>query len=647
MRLTERIRMKDRRAGVLLEGCAAVLLLWLSWCFSTIAYQGERYMLLHVIAAAASLICYVLCIKNGAKMANIRGQLLILDSALLLFFGLLLVSDIRRTEYRIYFALVDMAWIAGGIYCLGRLRKRVSVDICAYYPLLLLMAVSAIFALEPFEIQVRWDGALYELACRNMDIHSLSSLGAYGHLSQAYGGLYCLLNGVINHTRLAMAALNIIFYLGSIVGVWLLMRHQFPGRRQGIYLAGTAFCAFSPFFLGMVNYYSLDYATACIFIWVMYFAFSGRWILHFGAALCFCFTKEPAIVAYGGFCLGIVVMNWCGEREGGIWQRMKRVFCHYEYYLMLLAGALWFVMYLLVGGWSGGNGEFGIDGAYAMDKLKVLYVLNFNWLIVLTIIAGSIMMIWNKAKKKTVYGVMWWIPLVFSLAMFTVFSVLFRTVNHARYAAAVPLILYLMAFSVLVILWKEKQARNGMLGLALLMLVSSYKTIDFVSLLCFPRVNTGNAVMISTGTSVIGDSMIYNKEMLGEEAAFNQALGYAIEQELLIYIPMWDGSMYAFDGMMLDGVECEGYYKVVQYWDAQEERRYNYAKQGTQPFTVYELKSEYARIPDLMSEGQKKGCYIYSEIVGAELAEEIKALNPTAQYKEFSYRGWVISMLIF
>ncbi len=647
MRLSKKMRMSDRRTGILLTGVTAVLLLWLSWCFSTIAYQGEQYVLPCVAAAFGALGCYLFCITKSVEWERIRGQIYLLNGILVLFFVLLLISDIRRAEYGLYYAVTDIAWIVCGLYCAVRLKRQREADIRVYYPFLLLMAAAGLLAIEPFQVQLRWDGALYELACRDMDVRSLSSLGAYGHLSQAYGGLYCMINTIINNPPVTMAAMNVLFYLGSIAGFYLTIRYLIPGRQRGLYLAGAAFYAFSPFLLGMVNYYSLDYATTCFFIWVVYFAFSKRWILHFMAALCFCFTKEPAIVAYGAFCMGIVLMNWCEENTDSVSERIRRVFSHYEYYLMLLTGLLWLVMYLLIGGWSGGAGEFAIDNAYVLDKLKVLYVLNFNWLMVFIIIAGGIRIVWNQIKNQAVYRLMWWIPLMLSLAAFTVFSVMFKTVNHARYAAAVPIILYLTAFSVLAVLWKENMVRNAMMALSLLMLVSSYRTVDFVSLLCFQRVNTGTSVMLSTGSPVMGDSMIYNKQMLWEETAFNQALVYALKEELPIYIPTQNGSMYAFDGMMVSGVERGAYYEVEQYWDAVDKRRYNYERSGTQPFVMYELKTEYTDIQTPLMEGTKKSCYIYSELLGEESAEKLKAEYPEAQCKEFSYRGWTVFMLVF
>ena len=67
---------------------------------------------------------------------------------------------------------------------------------------------------------------------------------------------------------------------------------------------------------------------------------------------------------------------------------------------MALPGGLWLMTYSMLGPWSAGEGGFSLDWAYIIEKLKVLYVFNFNWVFSIVVIAGMICFIcyrrWNR-----------------------------------------------------------------------------------------------------------------------------------------------------------------------------------------------------------------------------------------------------------
>lgn len=687
MKLMQKIRSKFHKQVVFLSGAGAVCLFYLAWCCATISYQGKLYAPIHLILMVLSAVCYAVCSticagheRTGNAAAGeicklssgVRRQLQILNAGAFGAVLLLLIYDIRAggfgaKENLIYYILADAVWLLSTMRNFRTLQyepladvKRAFSCVRKHIPLVLLLMAALLLAIEPGRLQFRWDGALYEQVCRAMNIHSLSSLGAYGHLSQAYGGLYCLLFGLIGNTGIAMAVFNILLYIGSIVAFYALLGYLFRGRRRYVYLAGTAVYAFSPFLLGMVNYYSLDYMTLCMFVWMIYFAFTEKWVLHFIAAVCFVFTKEPAFVVYGTFCVGLVISEFLRDRGCRAGDRIRHLFCGYQYYLMLLTGMFWVMTYLLIGGWSGGVGEFEMDYVYVLDKLKVLYVLNFNWLMTAVIVLGGGILIiaGRRGGLKKEKPELWWLPLLFSLLAFTVFSAAFKTVNHARYAAAAPVILYLFAFGIISRLANQalEGRRNGgrpelIKGVLIsvcagLMLVSSYCTIDPVSLMCFQQVDIGDGIMLTTGSPVIGDSMIYNKQMLYEEYALNQAFSYAIERGYQIYIPTYDSKAYAFDGLMLEVSEYQDdYFQVIQQWDAENQRRTSYGGAGTVPIVIRELTSESA-LPDLTDTDMQGICYIYSKMLGEDTAQQLMRTQENTEQMRFSYRGWELYALV-
>lgn len=650
---------KKHKVFALALGIAAVLVFYLTWCFATISYQETLFLVLHTLGTVVTIGLCITAVNiyqkhTADRMQNQENsaQLEVLSLILVPVFGLTLIWDIRYATDKAWFVITDVAWCVAGVYLCRKLRfdlpaslRKVADTVKRNWQLLILLAICLVLAIEPGKLQFKWDGALYEQACREMNIHSLSSLGAYGHLGQGYGVLYCLVYAVIGNTGFAMAVLNILMYLGGVVAFYGII------KRLGKDLSGmtacllTAIYAFSPYTLGMVNYYSLDYAMLCTGMIMIYFAFRKKWLLHFVAALLFCFTKEPAIMAYGFLCIGFVVINWftdCPKKTNFV-TRFRMMMGHKEYYLMLTVGVLWIVTYLQIGGWSAGNGEFALDIEYIREKLKVLYLFNFSWILTAFAVVGAIVA-FIKADQNLTKN---YIVLAFSALGFMLISVVFATVNHARYAGVAPVILSVMAVMALITLFRKRALQIVAALLAVLMLISSYATIDPVGRALFEQMDTGNGSMITTGSPAPGDSMIYNKQILGMENALSEAIGYAIDNNYQIFLPTYNDNSYAFDGMMISGEKAEDFRLIRQYWNQRTKLRTAYESKDTIAFETYQLLNE-TDLTALKKQDQYAGmCYIYADILGKEQAETIKESHNVTAEKEFTYRGWKIYLVVF
>ncbi len=636
----------------LLAGVCAVLAFYMTWCLSTIVYQGDVFKVLHFISTLITAFLYVCCVmlfQTYWRAPHLGRQLRILNFGILAAFALIFLSDIRSGGF--WLLLSDIIWILALGYSWRVLKCSFVKGLCGIllwlktnWKLIILLAAAGTLGIFPTMLQFRWDGALYEQACRAMDIHSMSSLGAYAHLAQGYGVLFCLVRAIVPDTGYAMAVTNMVMYLSSIVAFWGIMRQIVPGKSRWTYLLLTAMYAWSPYTLGMVNYYSLDYATMCLFVCMLYFWLRREWVLHFVAALFACFTKEPAIVSYGALCVGMVVVEIVQQNDVKVTERISSLFRRIYYYPMLLTGMLWVITYLFLGGWNAGNGGTALDAVYMADKLKVLYIFNFSWIFTGIIVLGSICLTTGRAVKK---GLAWWfVPLAVSTLGFTLFNVVFKTVNHARYAAQMPAVLYLIGGYLLLRMLKEK-AVDILVGiLACLMLASSYLTIDPVSRLCFAVLDTGQGRMFTTGAPVPGDSMIYNKQMLDMEYAVNEAIAFAVENDCMVIMPMYGDSPNIFDGLMQEMENYEYGCSALTHWSVKDRKRSNYEGEDTISFITYEWNGE-ADIMQLPLQEKDKHCFIYSSLLGGDRAQQVQKHYADAEYREYQHGDWTISMLVF
>lgn len=636
----------------LLVGIGAVLAFYMTWCLSTIAYRGEIFEVLHFASTLVTACFYVCCIMIFQvywRAPYLERQLRILNFGILAAFVLIILSDMRDAS--LWLLLSDIIWIIVTGYSWRVLACSVGKRLCGIrtwlktnWELIILLAAAGILGVFPTMLQFRWDGALYEQACRAMNIHSMSSLGAYAHLAQGYGVLFCLVNIIVPDTGHAMAVTNMGMYLASIMAFRGIMRQIIPGKNRWSHLLLAVMYACSSYTLGMVNYYSLDYATLCLFICMLYFWLKREWILQFVAALFACFTKEPAIVSYGALCVGMVVVEIMQQDHTKVTERISSLFRKRYYYPMLLIGVLWVITYLFLGGWNAGNGGTALDAVYMVDKLKVLYIFNFSWIFTGIIILGSLRLAMGRTENKRLNW--WFVPLIVSIVGFTLFSIVFRTVNHARYAAQIPAVLYMIGGYLLFMIFKEKAADIIIGILACLMLVSSYLAIDPVSRLCFPVIDTGQGQMFTTGSPAPGDSMIYNKQMLDMEYAINEAVAYAVDNDCMVIMPMHGVSPNIFDGLMQEMEVQEYGCSALTYWSVKDRKRTNYEDDDTVPFIIYEWSGT-ADISQLPLQDKDRHCFIYSSMLGEDQAQQIRKHYVDTEYKEYEYGGWTISMLVF
>lgn len=636
----------------LFMGICVAIAFYMTWCLSTIAYRGGLFEVLHFVGTLLTVILYVSCVKvfqTYWRVSHLCRQFQLLNVGIFIVFVLIFLSDLKIVS--LWLLLSDVIWIMAAGYSWYILECQLVKGLWtiwswlkADWGLMILLTVACILGIFPTMLQFRWDGALYEQACRAMNIHSMSSLGAYAHLAQGYGVLFCLVNIIVPDTGCAMAVTNMVMYLASIMAFWGIMHELIPGKRKWSYLLLTAMYACSPYTLGMVNYYSLDYATMCLFVCMLYFWLRREWILQFVAALFACFTKEPAIITYGALCVGMVVAEIMQQSNRKIAERISSLFKKLYYYPMLLTGVLWVITYLFLGGWSAGNGETAFDTIYIADKLKVLYIFNFSWIFSVIIVLGSTCLVMGKMGRQRTN---WWIvPLAVSAMGFTLFSIMFRTVNHARYVAQMPAVLYMIGGYLLFAAIKEKMADIIVGILACLMLVSSYLAIDPVSRLCFMVLDTGQGQMFTTGTPAPGDSMIYNKQMLDMEYAVNEAIAYAVENDCMVIMPMYGDSPNIFDGLM-QAMEVQEYgCSAPTHWSAENKKRTNYEGEDTIPFIIYEW-SDAADITQLPLQDKGRHCFIYSSLLGEDKAQDIRERYADAKYKEYQHGGWTVSMLVF
>ena len=586
---------------------------------------------------------------------NVVGQLRGVLATIILAAGIiccLLVFN-AKTAIDYYIASICLVWGIWTFYVTKRIwnepLKKVAYiknsifDICKkYFPIFMLIILILSLAYEECGYQFKWDGLLYYQGCLNASLSSISSLALYGHISQTYAGIIALLKYMFNDVGVAMMMANVLLLGIAIVSYYGVLKIILPGKKNFFYFAGTAILGFSSYYLGMVNYFSLDYCLMCLFPVVLYYTFKEKWIYQLVASILFCFTKETAIIIYGGLCAGIVIFDIIEDRRKKVSGYVKKVFRTSHYYSMALSIVMWFLTFLLLGPWNAGDSSVAMDLTYIFEKLKILYVFQFNWIFTGVIILYFLFACLGAKKKKINKCIF---ALAIAQVFFTLFSCIFKTVNHPRYIDSSVVFLYCTGTYCLTKLLKEKWQEIICVLMACILCISSYKSIDFISNSVFIQIDIGEEKIVTTYDLPFGDGATYNKQMLWMEQAMNYAIKDSISDDNIIVVPAIADYTYSFDGMSELTNTNGTYYSQYQYWNSEKNRREVQKNENNDEYLLYHI-SDNANMDIIPNPDNKNVSFIY---IDADINYDIQnVLEKTTiiDEKNYRYRGWVLKRVV-
>lgn len=496
------------------------------------------------------------------------------------------------------------------------------------WELFVLVILVLILSYDPNWYQFKWDGYLYYLSVYDNSLTQMSELGLYGHLSLGFSTIVMLLIYCLGDAGIALQLGNIFVLIIGTVYFYRIVKYVFNNRTRIFYFLATAVFAFSPYMVGMVNYYSLDYYMLCLFPIFVYYTLTSNYYFATMAAFFFCFTKEPAVIITAGYCVGMALIDLFKKRN---------VFKESKYYLLALPLLCWFGLFCMLGPWVGGNHSVGINIDYIVDKLKVMYVLNFHWLL-LVLVAFGIIFIVLFIKQQVDTRMCAILPIISGQLFFTVFSCFFITANHPRYNDVTAFSLVFLFVFVMSYLG-ERLTNACMFCISVLLLISSFYTLDPITKAAFTNIHCGRTTMITTSDNA-GDASIYNKQMLWQEKGIREAIADAIDADSIIVIPLMKNTTNACDGMS-DFIDLtSGNKKDVDFWDSIRELRlpvstkYSTSLEKLIIAKDYELSTAYK---------DKRVSIIYSEHEVDDGIEGVLSQIEVEKSVSYVYRGWKIN----
>lgn len=484
---------------------------------------------------------------------------------------------------------------------------------------------------------LRWD-AQYIANVQNgvqlSDVLNLTRTSFYGHIDMSYAMFTAVVRALLagGDVSKGQTAATAILILCSVAAMYGTIKAYVPDRSDLEYAVLSLCWGLSPFVLGMSGDYIYDlYAIWTVPI-VVYFAVTENWLLHLLAALFLVFTKEPALVAYAGYALGLLLTDLFIEKK-----HIRSVVTGGRYWGMLSVGTTWLYVYTILPNCWGGAGitYFSLDIPYVLEKMKVLYVLNFNW--ILTVLA--LIAIGTAAAKKGRFrhSVL---PLITCDVFFVVFSVLFVTVSHARYIDTHIAVLNILGLLGIEVIRQDWMRAVLSCAATALMFTSNYFTIDPFTLAAFHKYDVGKTEMVGTsGSEYMSDSMVYNRQWEFFDKTIDQALESIVCEENLVFYPrVGNGWVWFFLGKGRDEIQME------QFYDLKQKKHVWENNDDCVAYTICNVDSIEAIRENL---GDGIGYYICFPFAGSELADEIRTEEEVLEEEEFSYLGVVATRIKF
>lgn len=414
-----------------------------------------------------------------------------------------------------------------------------------------------------------WTFSLSDIQKFQIGYHS-----TYGYSLFAFLGNY-----ILRIYGLGIRLINFLLTTTAIVCMNNIFQHIFQDKKKSFYFLLLITFIFNPLILGIGQEISTDMPMTCFLVWFIW-AFLNHYKVYVVLFACLvCFTKENAIILLFGYVASIYVVRLVKEyfRFGFSFRKIFTVLKVYEW-AILLAPILYLINMYFYNSWNNGNtvitsgknmlNSFQLNFEYITIKLSQMFIFNFQWLILIIVIVGLIVILFSRKKigfNETNIGI------IGSFVFYTGFQLLYFTYPHYRYL--IPSAFYYTIFLGMVLQHFSRCATCEIIltSLSLLLAIQSFYSIDFISNCFFRTVSTGNGSIISLAyytadnelqdyllleteggdlsNEVFRDYVQNNRQYEGFEQCFEKmmsSINYS-EDKGLILSPIYDSSYWGAD----------------------------------------------------------------------------------------------------
>jgi len=526
-----------------------------------------------------------------------------------------LQSDFNRLpDIMIIVYVCAVVWIVLFCMIVARVAKRlrtfqlkmVIVFIDKHYLKILLFCIFIVSNVHSLFIMPRWDGCLYYTfllkQCNNFDftLHGLIDGFRIVHPSHGY---YCFLAigaYLFENQLVGILFMQMMLYMIAMFCYFGLLRLLFKNAEEKLCFLGTLCFAFSPLVFGIEPIISCDYGVLCYLIIFLYVSLKHYPLLELWVAVLLILSKQQGVLYYVAF-YGIVFLvnvfrfyktnhKWDIREIQKLLRRMIPGFVGIGYYLVSSSSPFAWMKDMhdnannitdMVDNTKALQG-IGFNGAYIIEKLKQIFILNFAWVnwVILFIGAVFFLSMWKRCGKKVKISASFY-ALAGVMLVYLAFNFFVVTYANPRYLSAGVVITSIGAFGVIdfcISKTREKWKRIVLCGLTVVSLIASFVSVDPLSFLAFKSFPVGRLSMYQP---LYDDPNMYPSDLYADNTIYNRQFAfYTLLEEKMLREIQYDGSVpllevdmgkeagygqgtYDYINMMLEGL----YGRTTFYWN--------------------------------------------------------------------------------
>lgn len=469
------------------------------------------------------------------------------------------------SRFSIIFIGISVVWLCACIYsCVCGIKAWDSGKIKTFMYdnrwMLVILAVIVLVRLPFINLLQRWDageyyyriGLAYDDFTYSTFEEFFSLYGLCGHSASLFT-MICMIGEFIFPRRIV--GVSIVSIILTALAMWCIYKiiiKMTATASNTVCAVYTLLISVAPLVYTFTTHINLDYVMAMFVVIIIYCYMYDKPVLA-GIMCIYCFqTKENGLVIVAGIALGEIVRHILVDRG----KSPKTIFTDSKLYITLITALMQWGYFRRYGNnwtatgeqeaggmfkWDSNGSEcLGLNPSYMLMKFKQQFILNFNWIAALIIIAGVIYIIANRKRLKECGSGMYAVCIMTgALITHSMFSYLYITGTCTRYNIISDILLYLIAIYVIekardIHRCKADGAdRTVICRIAVgcwvaILSIECFITIDPLSLLAFQRVDSVNmdSLLMTRITDEVtyGESLIHNTQYHCYDKAMDELL---------------------------------------------------------------------------------------------------------------------------
>lgn len=465
-------------------------------------------------------------VKAGKNYNNFK-QILYILWFFCIFLGAAAFSRVHNNKnvpIEVYLYIVFVMGITGYYFYQSKKdghkkKENLFVRILEDKGLIIVVLLSTLMRIPLFVNIQLWDGSIYygelQRACSNFEF-TFTYIWDNFRLADHYAIVYTLFTSIgeflIPDNMTGVLIIVLVLTDAALICIYKMLQGYWLNLSQKEAAIGTMLVSVCPLLLGLFSNVSLDGFLVIFTIFLFYAEYKEQTIMKVIWLISIMLTKETGVVIAGGYLLAHIFIHL----QNIIKEKNKiRNFLSDFHVRCAIGGVILICLYTIkqqgLFEWMGMNQ--GTDDnliiaylkmlpqsvPFILQKIKILFVLNFEWIPVSIIIFCIIYCVINHRSLPRFSGQ---VSFLGTLGIFILLNCYLLRYVLGRYHIYSAVMIWILSYIILLKTFKNIMKNHIVVGASVivmvLMFIQNFYFIDPLTNLAFERFDTGKGKMIST-----------------------------------------------------------------------------------------------------------------------------------------------------